>query len=114
ANLEVVPLGVDHGRFTAELADQELRRRYAADDETLLAMAIRLSPEKRPDVGVDTLRYLIGRGRGVRLVVAGDGPLRGRLERSAGTLPVTFLGHVEADELAIVLANADISLAPGP
>lgn len=114
ANLAVVPLGVDHDRFTLGLADPAVRREYAADDETLLAMAVRLSPEKRPDVGVDTLRYLVGRGRQVRLVVAGDGPLRGRLERSATSLPIEFVGHVDADELAALLANADVVLAPGP
>lgn len=113
-NLAVVPLGVDHDRFTLGLADPAVRQQYAADDETLLAMAIRLSPEKRPDVGVDALRYLIGRGRAARLVVAGDGPLRDRLERGAGSLPVQFVGHMDADELAALLANADVVLAPGP
>ena len=114
ANLQVVPLGVDHDRFTLGLADPAVRRQYASDAETLLAMAIRLSPEKRPDVGVDALRSLVGRGRAARLVVAGDGPLRGRLERSAGELPVEFIGHVDADELAALLANSDVVLAPGP
>jgi alpha-1,6-mannosyltransferase len=114
ANLQVVPLGVDHDRFTLGLADQTVRRQYASDDETLLAMAIRLSPEKRPDVGIDTLRYLVGRGRAVRLVVAGDGPLRTRLERSAASLPIEFIGHLDPDELAALLANADVVLAPGP
>jgi alpha-1,6-mannosyltransferase len=113
-NLQVVPLGVDHDRFTLDLTDPTVRREYASDNETLLAMAIRLSPEKRPDVGVDALRYFVGRGRSARLVVAGDGPLRGRLERGASSLPVDFIGHVDTDELATLLANADVVLAPGP
>ena len=114
ANLQIVPLGVDQDRFTPRRTDPVVRRRYASDAETLIAMGIRLSPEKRPDVGLDALRYLVGRGRAVRLIVAGDGPLRGRLERSAGSLPVEFIGHVVADDLAALLANADVVLAPGP
>ena len=51
------------------------------------------------------------------LVVAGDGPLRARLERAArrASLPVQFAGFVtDPKELAILLASADVVVAPGP
>ena len=51
------------------------------------------------------------------LVVAGDGPLRARLERAArrASLPVRFAGFVtDPKELAILLASADVVIAPGP
>ena len=58
---------------------------------------------------------LIDRGVDARLVVAGDGPLRSRLERSAAGLPVSFTGFLsDRRELAHVLASADVSLNPGP
>jgi alpha-1,6-mannosyltransferase len=51
------------------------------------------------------------------LVVAGDGPLRSRLEQRARErgLPVTFLGHVsDRGLLGALQASADVCLAPGP
>lgn len=113
-NLHVVPLGVDTKRFTPHAADPVIRSRYAPPGSALLAMAIRLSPEKRPSVGIETVRQLLGRGRSVHLVVAGDGPLRTRLERTARGLPVTFLGHLGTARLAALFATADVALAPGP
>jgi alpha-1,6-mannosyltransferase len=114
-NLAVVPLGVDSRRFTPSAVDADLRARLAPGGELLLAMAIRLSPEKRPVVGVDAVGELVRRGRPVRFVVAGDGPLRPRLVRAAEGLPVEFLGHVgEVETLAALLATADVVLAPGP
>lgn len=114
SDLHVVPLGVDHAVFAPRPVDHGLRHRYLPDGGLLLAMAIRLSAEKRPAIGVDTVRELVKRGRPVHLVVAGDGPLRGRLERVARGLPVTFVGHVPTTDLAALLASADVALAPGP
>jgi len=50
-------------------------------------------------------------------VVAGDGPLRPRLERRAARagLPVTFAGFLPGRaDLAALLASADVAIAPGP
>ena len=50
-------------------------------------------------------------------MVAGDGPLRPRLERRAARagLPVTFAGFLSGRaDLAALLASADVALAPGP
>jgi alpha-1,6-mannosyltransferase len=113
-NLSVVPLGVDHVRFSPRAAEHAHWRRFAPDGAALLAMAIRLSPEKRPAIAVDTVRQLLERERPAHLLIAGDGPLRGRLERQARGLPITFLGHLPGDEVAAVLASADVALAPGP
>lgn len=113
-NLEIIPLGVDHDRFTPTARGAATWRAGLARDEALLAMAIRLSPEKRPAIALDTMRELLRRHRCARLVVAGDGPLRRPLERAARQLPVTFLGHVEPGLLAGLLAAADVVLAPGP
>jgi len=64
---------------------------------------------------VDTAAALHASGTRTRLVVVGDGPRRDALERRARGLPVTFLGHVaRRDDVADLLASADVSLAPGP
>ncbi|MGO4428999.1 glycosyltransferase, partial [Streptomyces sp. MCAF7] len=57
------------------------------------------------------------RGGRAALVVAGDGPLRPRLEARAREegLPAAFLGHVaDRGALAALQASADVVLAPGP
>lgn len=110
-----VPLGVDLERFHPLAHDLLLRRAYAQDDEVLLLLASRLSREKRPELAVDTVAELVRRGHRVRLVVAGDGPLRSALEQRANGLPVTFVGFVgDRDRMAGLLASCDVVLAPGP
>jgi len=114
-NVRLVPLGVDTQRFTPSAADPALRERLAPHGESLLAMVSRLSPEKRPALAIATTKELVRRGAAVRLVIAGDGPLRPRLEAAAADLPVELLGHLSgAGEVAALLATADVVIAPGP
>lgn len=109
STLRRVPLGVDLETF------HPARSAPAPGCDALLVLASRLSREKRPDLAVDTVRELVRRGRGVRLVVAGHGPRRAALERQAAGLPVRFVGHVAGRErFAGLLADADVVLAPGP
>ncbi|MFA3878879.1 glycosyltransferase [Streptomyces sp. MMCC 100] len=116
-NVVRAPLGVDLTGRRPELRDPGLRARYARGDETLLVMCSRLSVEKRPGTALDALAELRRRGGRAVLVVAGDGPLRPRLEQRARSrgLPVTFLGHVaDPGLLGALQASADVCLAPGP
>jgi glycosyltransferase involved in cell wall biosynthesis len=76
-----------------------------------LALALgRLHPNK----GFGLLLEALVQTRDVRLVIAGDGPLRGSLERLAGTLGiadrVSFLGWCE--EVPELLASADFLVCP--
>lgn len=115
ANLVRVPLGVDLATFTP--AAGGVRARYAADGQVLLVHCGRLSAEKKPQRSLATLASLRASGLPARLVVAGDGPLRSRLERRAARagLPVTFAGFLtRRADLAALLASADVVLAPGP
>ncbi|WP_234329096.1 glycosyltransferase [Streptomyces sp. NRRL S-1896] len=116
-NVVRAPLGVDLMERHPALRDAGLRDRYARGDEALLVMASRLSVEKRPGTALDALEALLRRGRPAVLVVAGDGPLRARLEQRARDrgLPVTFLGYVsDRTALGALQASADVCLAPGP
>src|SRR5579863_4392297 len=92
ANLVRAPLGVDLATFAAP--DKRVRDIYAAPEETLLVHCGRLSPEKKPQRSLNTLATLRAQGLNARLVVAGDGPLRRRLQRRAARerLTVTFAG----------------------
>jgi len=112
SRLRRVPLGVDLEAFRPDASVRESR---SAGDEVLLVMASRLAKEKRPDLAVEATRELLRRGVPVRLVVAGDGPLRPALARQAYGLPVDFLGFVRnRRRLAGLLGSADVVVAPGP
>ncbi|MFD5327239.1 glycosyltransferase [Streptomyces sp. NPDC127092] len=116
-NVVRAPLGVDLDRCRPERRGTAPRDRYAGGERVLLALCSRLSVEKRPLVALDVLGVLRAQGVRAALVVAGDGPLRGTMERRARELrlPVRFLGHVaDREALADLQAAADVCLAPGP
>jgi alpha-1,6-mannosyltransferase len=117
ANLIRIPLGVDLDLFTPERYSEDLRARYAGPRQTLLVHCGRLSVEKKPHRSITALQVLRDQGNDAVLVIAGDGPLRRTLERSARHrgLPVTFAGFItDPRVLAALLASADVVLAPGP
>lgn len=77
-------------------------------DEVLVLTVARLAPQKDLGLVLDVAAAL--RDRGLRFVVAGEGPermpLAGRI--AAEHLPVTLLGH--RDDLGSLLAAADLAL----
>jgi alpha-1,6-mannosyltransferase len=113
--LEVVPLAVDTAAFSRGVDCPRTGADRGGRPAVVLAMASRLSREKNPGTAVATLRELLGRGVDARLVVAGDGPLRRRLEADTRGLPVFWWGFVsDRSRLAALMADADVVLAPGP
>jgi glycosyltransferase involved in cell wall biosynthesis len=110
------PLGETHvvGHVVREFADRGAR---AADRSRGYALFVgRLAAEKGVDVAIDAARVA-----GIELVVAGDGPLRGELERRAaaaaaagpvGGPGVRFVGRVTDGELAELRAGAAVGLVP--
>jgi alpha-1,6-mannosyltransferase len=114
-NLARVPLGVDLEHFHPGRRDEWLRDWLAPNGESLLVHCGRLAPEKRADISVDALAELRRRKVPAVLVIAGDGPRRRALEARAAGLMVRFLGFVpDRDQVARLLATADVALAPGP
>ena len=116
-NLIRIPLGVDLELFSPERYSETVRETYVRPGQTLLAVCTRLSVEKKPHRCLTALDSLRRAGTDAVLVVAGDGPLRRRMERAARSagLPVTFTGFItDPKALAALLASADVVLAPGP
>ncbi len=114
-NVLTVPLGVDLEMFHPSRFSTALRRHWVTQGQLLLVHCGRLSVEKRADRSIATVAALGDSGINARLVVAGDGPLRARLQRQAAGLPVDFTGFIEdRTEVASLLASADVVLAPGP
>lgn len=106
----VVPYGVDLERF------QPPQRDSARSGEVVIGSVGRLSREKGLDVLLDAFARLPQNGASVRLVVAGDGPLRGKLEAQAQRLGIAsrveFRGEVPHDAVPDVLAELDIFVMP--
>ena len=110
-----VPIGVDLQEFRPDRASPWVRETLAPRGESLLVTVSRLGRHKRVDRAIDTVAELTRRGRRVRLLVIGEGPLRRRLERHAAGLPVRFVGQLDdRHRLATILACADVTIVPGP
>lgn len=121
--VHVCPMGVEAGHFRASRRRRSLRasllaRAHAAPGDALLLYAGRLSPEKNVELLPGVAAYLSMMGVRFRLIVAGDGPLLGRLRDAASRLPasrVAFYGHIGSrEELADLLANVDMFVHPNP
>ena len=105
--IEVVPNGI-----TGPAANG-VRPAGSRDGPTVVAVG-RLIPEKNVEVLLEAVRRLRGEFPGIRLLVAGDGPLRDLLAGRARDLgiaeAVTFLGYV--DDVPALLAAADCFVLP--
>lgn len=107
----VVPLGVDLATFRPDATP------WRREHDVELVLVSRLSTEKRPGDALDALERLRRSGLDARLTVAGDGPLRERLEATAARtgVPVRFAGHLhERGEVAGLLAGSDVAVCPCP
>ncbi len=106
----VVPYGVDLERF-APAADREQERK-----PFVVGSVGRLSPEKGLEHLLEAARCLLAEGVDLRVLLAGDGPSRARLERRAAEPPlagrVEFLGEVEHDAVPEALRRLDVFVMP--
>lgn len=109
--LEIVPNGVDHGRFRPGLPRLD---RYDDGTPNILFVG-RFDPRKGlPDLMV-ACAVLAREGLPFRLILVGDGQLRGQVERLArGALEgrVHFEGRVGHERLPRYYASADIFCSP--
>ncbi len=118
AKVYLFPNGVDPNRFQPGPPDAGWRARLGLGDEPVLGFVGGL----RPWHGVEALPQLLGRlaqrHPEVRLVIAGDGQLRGQLERDLGERGLSgraiFTGAVGHEEVGSLIRVFDLALAPYP
>ncbi len=95
-----------------------LRDSLLSGRQFLLVYLSRLSEEKRPQDLLEIVAALARLRKDARLVVAGDGPLRRKLERRAAELgvknAVRFLGYVSGRDKHDLLTAGDLFLMPSP
>ena len=106
----IVPYGVELGRF------QPAARNGAHQSDVVVGSVARLSQEKGLDVLLRATARLIDSGVPLRIVLAGDGPERARLQRLAERLGIAerveFRGEVPHERVPAVLAELDIFVLP--
>ena len=126
--IHVMPNGVNPMLFRPVAADVRRRMVPMISRIRLLTSAATARPTLgfvgglRPWHGVEVLPELLARlskrHPGVRLIVAGDGQLRGELERAFRkrglTKQVVFTGALLHEEIPSVIRRFDIALAPYP
>jgi phosphatidylinositol alpha 1,6-mannosyltransferase len=110
-NTELWSRGIDLARFSPGHRSAELRALAGADPSTpILLMVSRLVKEKDMADLVEMDRILRQRGNKYRMVLVGDGPMRGELE---GAMPdAYFAGHQSGDALARWYASGDVFVFP--
>jgi glycosyltransferase involved in cell wall biosynthesis len=115
ARIEIVPSGIDVARFAMGRRDEALRARLGATpgDRILLSVG-RLAKEKNLELLVRALAC--ARDPSLKLILAGEGPLRFRLTALARECDVggqvRFLGSVAREELPDLYASADAFAMP--
>jgi alpha-1,6-mannosyltransferase len=119
--VHVCPPGVDvsdgiPGEDVAT-ARRDLLARCGQPDATVLLYAGRLSPEKQVLLLPRIVAALARRTPPVHLVIAGDGPLRARLESDAASTVagrIHVLGHMSRVALWTLLHACDVFIHPNP
>lgn len=116
ARLHVVPNGVDANRWRVPESARAATREQYVGDGPLLVFAGRLVHEKGVQTLLDAVRPLRELHPGLRLAVAGTGPheeaLHARARRLRIARSVEWLGFVPDDDVAAVLAAADVAVVP--
>lgn len=111
--VEVVPPGIDLERFGGKAADPSATRLRGRARRVVGSMG-RLAPQKGFDLLVEAMPALLAAEPGTRVLIAGEGPERGRLERHARELGVDhaleLVGYVE--DPRAVFGATDVFVLP--
>ena len=114
ARSETVPYGVDTARFKPDAAmRQEVRARLGIGEAPLVVAAGRLVRKKGFEYLIGAAWDLNHRHPNVRIVIAGEGDLAAELTSKASGVPnVRLLGRQDQDQVAHLLAAADVVVVP--
>ncbi len=113
ASTATVPYGVDTLRFAPDAARRSsVRQTLGVGDAPLVFTAGRLVSKKGFEFLIDASRHLQATMPGVQVVIAGEGDLAEALTQRAHGLPVRLVGNQSQDDIAGLVAAADIVAVP--
>jgi glycosyltransferase involved in cell wall biosynthesis len=116
--VHVVPNGVDPELFKLGEPDLEGRKRWGLGDDPVLGFVGGLRPWHGVEILPELLSRLVGRFPDLRLVIVGDGQLRGELERDLEERGLAhgavLTGSLPHEEVAALIHQFDVALAPYP
>ncbi|PUE28856.1 glycoside hydrolase [Limnohabitans sp. Jir61] len=110
-NLKVVARGIDTQLFHPNKRSDVMRQSWHVKPETMVLLSVgRLAAEKNLDLSIQTYQALKAAGRDVKMVFAGDGPMRASTEVKCPD--ALFVGMCTHEQLATLYASADLLLFP--
>ncbi|RLJ63501.1 glycosyltransferase family 4 protein [Sulfurisoma sediminicola] len=110
-NLMVMARGVDTRLFNPQRRCEDLRRRWGAEEDTLVVTTVgRMAAEKNLDLAIAAFEGLRCGCPNARMVFVGDGPQKSAL--AARHPEHIFAGMRHGEDLATHYASADIFLLP--
>ncbi len=110
-NLQVVARGIDTVLFHPHKRSELMRESWGATPNTIVLLSVgRLAAEKNLSLTIDTYQALKAAGRDVKMVFAGDGPMRNATQIKCPE--AIFMGMCSHEQLAILYASADLLLFP--
>src|SRR3990170_4192749 len=110
-------IGIDRAVRIPNAVDSEYWRPPAGRAETVERTTVvpRMHvPKNGIEYAIDSMRTIAAAVPGARLLITGDGPLHGALERRAASLGarVQFLGTVSRDEMRARFQTSDLVMVP--
>jgi glycosyltransferase involved in cell wall biosynthesis len=112
----VLAPGVDLERFSAGDRSEARARFGLGPDAFVACCARRLVPRMGIDVLIEAWEEAVSRDPRARLLIAGDGALRGELERETAARSlsdsVTLLGRITDEQLLALYRAADVNVVP--
>ncbi len=110
AKVTLIPGAVDLRKFRPDGSREQNRARFGIGPGPVVLTVRRLVER----MGIDLLIRAAAEVPGLRVVIGGDGPLRGALESLAASLsvPATFLGYVKDEDLPALYRAADLFVLP--
>ena len=108
----VFPWGIDLSKFNNDIDKKKIRRELGWEDKQIIIMTRSFKAVYGIEYLLESLPELIGRNINVRVLLCGDGPLRGGfqdfiIEKGLDEY-VHLAGFVKNDELPVYLSSANV------
>lgn len=105
--IEVIPNWVDRERFS--ISRSEARKQLSIPPKANMVLFVHRLSERK---GAHRLKRIAQNLSGAQLLVIGDGPLKGELEKASKDLPLKLIGKVPNKKIPVYMAAADVFIMP--